>query len=191
MVCLYYCCLFPLVIDVSVFISLLFYHNIDAYIQVHSENQVNFGATLRESIAKRVRDPRPGHGCFKEAEREAHRLLMQNAWPPFRDSPQFTMCAIIIRGLVPPPDRPRGGPSIHWQAVNAPSDLSSDDSSRLSARPSSHHRSSLPHVGEHDHSDDDTHTHTATGEKEEKEGADVVRSYEPAAPASHLRVVEA
>lgn len=34
---------------------------IDAYIQVHSENQVNFGAALRESIGKRVRDPRPGN----------------------------------------------------------------------------------------------------------------------------------
>lgn len=118
-----------------------------------------------------------GHQCFKEAEREAHRLLMQNAWPSFRDSVQFTMCAVIIRGLIPPPDRPRGGPSIHWQAVNASSDLSDDSGSVLTDTQS--RQSSAPN---RDTDDDDVKHETATATGNGTTAAiamDVVRSYEP------------
>jgi hypothetical protein len=156
----------------------------DTYIQVHSENQVNFGATLRESIAKRVRDPRPTHGCFKEAEREAYRLLIQNAWPPFHDSPQFTMCALILRGLVPPPDRPRGGLSIHWQAVAGTSDLSHDSGSMVTDTSSNGgaRTASVDHgpVG----SKDDDEKNDGVADR------DAVQSYAPQTTPS-LRVVEA
>jgi hypothetical protein len=87
----------------------------DTYIHVGAENQVNFSSTLRELISKRVKESRPNHMIFKEAEREAHRLIMQNVWPSFRDSHEFKVSGMILRGLVAPPDRPRGI-SIHWQA---------------------------------------------------------------------------
>jgi hypothetical protein len=85
----------------------------DTYIHVGAENQVNFSSTLRELISKRVKESRPNHMIFKEAEREAHRLIMQNVWPSFRDSHEFKVSGMILRGLVAPPDRPRGMP-IHW-----------------------------------------------------------------------------
>jgi hypothetical protein len=99
----------------------------DTYIQASAENQVNFSSTLRDLIAKRVKEPRPNHVIFKEAEREAYRLVMQNVWPSFRDSHEFVVSAMILRGLIPPPDRPRGI-SIHWQAGGVSGDSSPDPS---------------------------------------------------------------
>jgi hypothetical protein len=79
----------------------------DYYIQADAENQVNFSSTLRALLSKRVKEPSPGATIFKEAEREAHRLLMQNAWPTFRASPEFQVCAMILRGLAAPLERGR------------------------------------------------------------------------------------
>jgi hypothetical protein len=79
----------------------------DSYIKADAENQVNFSATLRTLLSKRVKESSPSPAIFKEAEREAHRLLMQNAWPSFRASPEFQVCAMILRGLAAPPERGR------------------------------------------------------------------------------------
>jgi hypothetical protein len=79
----------------------------ESYIKADAENQVNFSATLRTLLSKRVKEPSPSAVIFKEAERESHRLLMQNAWPSFRASPEFQVCAMILRGLAAPPERSR------------------------------------------------------------------------------------
>jgi hypothetical protein len=115
------------------------------YITAGAENQVNFSASHRETLSRRISEPRPAADCFKDVEREAVRLLLQvslsnslqihpcfilmcnlvmtntqNGWPSFRDSVQFRLCSMIIRGLIPPPARARGGPSVGWQAVGTP-----------------------------------------------------------------------